>query len=115
VRAGKIAFDVKNQGSSKVTGFSVDQNNATLGSVDKVAAGSSKTLTMTLKTGSYDMRCAHGTDTERASLTVTDRDVSTSTTPTPATGPSGSGQPQQRGGGGVTPGVTTSPNMTTAR
>jgi hypothetical protein len=71
VDAGKIAFDVTNQGSSKVTEFYVKQNDKTIGEVENVVKGSPKTLTVTLKSGTYDMVCPNGTTTEKASLVVT--------------------------------------------
>jgi iron uptake system EfeUOB component EfeO/EfeM len=115
VGAGKIAFDVTNHGSSKVTEFYVKQNGSTVGEVENVVPGSPKTLTLTLKTGDYEMQCPNGTETERASLTVSESRGSGRSGTTNSTAPNGSVPPPQNQGGGVSPGVTTSPNVTTAR
>ncbi len=71
VKAGKVAFDVTNRGSSKVTSFAVEQQSQTIASLDHVAAGKKKTLTVTLKQGAYNLHCRNGSDVVLASLTVT--------------------------------------------
>ena len=120
-----------------MTEFYVKQNSKTLGEVENVVQGTPKTLTLTLKQGTYDMRCPNGTTAERGTLTVTAAG-SGSHTSTSCTGPGeggygkGSGNlggsgtndasgDEQSGGsvdgtssgcgqpGNVTPNVTTNP------
>ncbi|HVT76103.1 MAG TPA: cupredoxin domain-containing protein [Acidimicrobiales bacterium] len=71
VKAGKIAFDVTNRASTKVTSFAVEQQSQTIASLDHVASGKKKTLTVTLKQGAYNLHCRNGSDVVLASLTVT--------------------------------------------
>lgn len=113
--AGKIAFDVTNQGSAKVTEFYVKKHGRNLGEVEDVVPGQPKTLTLTLKVGSYTTRCPNGSPNEEGTLEV----VAPGRTTTSVKGtnqPSGSITPGPGGntGGGVQPGATTTPNVTTS-
>jgi iron uptake system EfeUOB component EfeO/EfeM len=116
VKAGKVTFDVTNQGSSKVTEFYVKNGDNTIGEVENVVPGSPKKLTLTLKAGTYTTRCPNGTTTEEGVLDVVSTRSTTSVTG--ANQPSGSIAPNQPGGdnsgGGVQPGSNSSPNATTA-
>jgi len=70
-KAGKTAFDVTNDGSASVIEFYVKKANKVLGEVENVLPGSPKTLTLTLKAGTFTIECPNGTKTERGTLTVT--------------------------------------------
>lgn len=95
VQAGKIAFDVTNDGSSSVTEFYVLRaNESIVGEVENVIPGKDKTLTLDLDEGDYITKCPNG-DPEKGTLTVTNADsgengttstVVTSPTPTTTTG-----------------------------
>jgi hypothetical protein len=95
VPPGTTTFDVTNQGSSEVTGFAVKQAGKTLGEVENVEPGSPKKLTVTLKQGSYTMRCPNGTTAEEGTL-----DVTGSRSTTTCVGPGQGGE-----GGGGNPGT----------
>jgi iron uptake system component EfeO len=69
--AGKTAFDVTNRGSASVVEFYVYKGSKVLGEVENVLPGSPKTLTLTLKEGSFTIKCPNGTKTESGTLTVT--------------------------------------------
>jgi plastocyanin len=70
--AGKTTFAVKNEGKD-VTELYVLQGNKTLGEVENVTPGSTRTLTVNLKQGAYDLNCKPGMkgDGIRTPITVT--------------------------------------------
>ena len=71
VKAGKVAFDVTNDGSASVTEFYVlKKNEDIVGEVENVIPGAEKTLTLQLDEGSYLTKCPNG-DPEKGTLTVT--------------------------------------------
>jgi len=70
-KAGRVAFDVTNDGSASVTEFYVlKPNDDIVGEVENVIPGSPRTLTLNLKAGDYQTKCPNG-DTEKGTLTVT--------------------------------------------
>jgi iron uptake system component EfeO len=71
VAAGKVAFDVTNDGSASVTEFYVlETNDDIVGEVENVIPGQKKTLTLNLDEGEYLTKCPNG-DPEKGKLTVT--------------------------------------------
>lgn len=71
VKAGKVAFDVTNDGSASVTEFYVlEKDESIVGEVENVIPGAKKTLTLQLDEGSYLTKCPNG-DPEKGTLTVT--------------------------------------------
>src|SRR2546423_13220857 len=54
--AGKTTFSVKNTGKD-VTELYVLQGTKALGEVENVSPGSTRSLTVTLKAGAYDLNC----------------------------------------------------------
>lgn len=70
-KAGKIAFDVTNTGSSSVIEFYVKKGGKLVGEVENVVPGTPKTLTLTLKPGAFTIQCPNGTKNETGTLTVT--------------------------------------------
>ncbi len=72
VKAGKVAFDVTNDGSASVTEFYVleKKDDSIVGEVENVIPGKDKTLTLKLDEGSYLTKCPNG-DPEKGTLTVT--------------------------------------------
>ena len=71
-KAGKVAFDVTNDGSASVTEFYVLKLNEDIVSeVENVIPGSPRTLTLNLKAGEYLTKCPNG-KTEKGTLTVTE-------------------------------------------
>ncbi len=71
VKAGKVAFDVTNEGSASVTEFYVlEKDDSIVGEVENVIPGAEKTLTLQLDEGSYLTKCPNG-DPEKGTLTVT--------------------------------------------
>jgi iron uptake system component EfeO len=71
-KAGKVAFDVTNDGSASVTEFYVlKPNDDIVGEVENVIPGSPRTLTLNLKAGEYQTKCPNG-EPEKGTLTVTE-------------------------------------------
>lgn len=70
--AGKTTFKVVNKGDD-VTELYVLQGNKTLGEVENVGAGTSRTLSVSLTAGEYDLACKPGMkgDGIKARVTVT--------------------------------------------
>jgi plastocyanin len=59
LKSGKTAFKVHNQGHD-VTELYVMQGSKTLGEVEDIGAGTSRTLTVNLKPAAYDLVCKPG-------------------------------------------------------
>ena len=72
LKAGKTAFKVRNNGKDE-TEMYVMQGTRTLGEVEDIGTGTSRTLTVNLKPGSYDLVCKPGMkgDGIKATVTVT--------------------------------------------
>ena len=59
LKSGKTAFKVRNQGHD-VTELYVMQGSKALGEVEDIGAGTSRSLTVNLKPGSYELVCKPG-------------------------------------------------------
>src|SRR5678815_5351527 len=57
--AGKTTFSVRNRGGQE-TEMYVLQGTRTLGEVENIGPGTSRTLTVTLQAGDYDLNCKPG-------------------------------------------------------
>jgi plastocyanin len=70
--AGKVTFSVQNKGKD-VTELYVLQGTKTVGEVENVSPGTSRTISVTLKPGIYDLNCKPGMkgDGIRTPITVT--------------------------------------------
>jgi hypothetical protein len=71
VPAGATAFQVENEGASRVTEFEVLDGGHVLGEAENVAAGLSGRFELTLAAGEYTTYCPGGTTHERGTLVVT--------------------------------------------
>jgi iron uptake system component EfeO len=72
IRSGTTTFTVKNTGA-KVTEFYLAKGETTLGEVENVAPGITRSLSVSLKPGSYTTLCkpgASGSGVGRATLKV---------------------------------------------
>jgi len=75
IPAGATNFAVRNDDTAAVTEFEVLEGSRILGEVENVAAGLSKTFSLTLQPGTYTTYCPGGSGPERGRLTVTGRAV----------------------------------------
>jgi iron uptake system component EfeO len=69
-KAGPIAFDVENAGSSSVTELEVLDGETILGEVENLSEGLSGSFSLTLEEGEYTLRCNGGSN-EDGTLAVT--------------------------------------------
>jgi iron uptake system component EfeO len=85
IPAGATNFAVRNEGTAAVTEFEVLDGDRILGEVENVAAGLSKTFSLTLQPGTYTTYCPGGSGPERGKLTVTGQAVAQTKDPKAAT------------------------------
>jgi iron uptake system component EfeO len=69
--AGPVTFRVTNSGSSKVTEAEIMQGDRILGEKENIAPGLDGSFTVSLKEGSYVLRCPGGTGPKDQAFTVT--------------------------------------------
>src|SRR5947208_16087976 len=68
--AGKRTFRVTNAGAPGVTEFEILDGGHIIGEVENVAPGLTKQFTMTLKTGSFTLKCPGGKTASAGTLDV---------------------------------------------
>jgi iron uptake system component EfeO len=68
--AGPTTFKVTNDGSSAVTEFEILDGSKVLGEAEKVAAGTDRSFSLTLKSGSYQTICPGGAKFHEGTLEV---------------------------------------------
>jgi FTR1 family protein len=71
VPAGATTFVVENAGARDVTEFEVLDGSRILAEAENVASGIERSVSVTLKPGTYEIACPGGTATETGTLTVT--------------------------------------------
>lgn len=71
VPAGATTFVVENAGAKEVSEFEVLDGSRILAEAENVASGIERSVSVTLKPGTYEIACPGGTTTETGTLTVT--------------------------------------------
>src|SRR5436190_2140441 len=77
VTSGPTTFKVKNDGAGAVTEFEILKGSSILGEAENVAAGLSRSFSLTLQPGSYTTSCPGGKSALKGTLTVSGAAVKT--------------------------------------